>query len=109
MDEPRRAVVQEMVKTEPPGWQLPPTVKLEDYPEHWADEILPVAREAHQRLVFSGVRPQTDKGETFAIGAAGERQMPDRIPYHEWPAKIVREELHKAGWRLADLLEHVLE
>ncbi len=109
MDEARRALVLEMAKIPPPDWQLAPTVKLEDYPEHWADEILPVAREAHERLVFSGVRPQTDQGETFAIGAADERKMPDGLPYHEWSAKIVREELHKAGWRLADLLEQALK
>jgi hypothetical protein len=28
--------------------------------------------------------------------------------YRAWATSVVREELHKAGWRLADLLEKIL-
>jgi hypothetical protein len=28
--------------------------------------------------------------------------------YRAWAAGVVRQELHKAGWRLADLLEKIL-
>ena len=31
--------------------------------------------------------------------------MPDGVSYHDWSARIVRDELHRAGWRLADLME----
>ena len=37
-------------------------------------------------------------------GDAREKNTPDRVSYTDWSAMIVREELHKAGWRLADLL-----
>jgi len=37
-------------------------------------------------------------------GDAREKNMPDRIGYEDWTAGVVRDELHKAGWRLADLL-----
>jgi hypothetical protein len=29
--------------------------------------------------------------------------------YRTWTTNVVRDELHKAGWRLADLLEKVLQ
>jgi hypothetical protein len=41
-------------------------------------------------------------------GDAREKNAPDRVGYADWSAKIVREELHKAGWRLADLLQQAL-
>ena len=34
--------------------------------------------------------------------------MPDHIAYRTWATNVVGEELHKAGWRLADLLEKAL-
>jgi hypothetical protein len=37
-------------------------------------------------------------------GDAREKNAPDQIGYVDWSAKTVRDELHKAGWRLADLL-----
>jgi hypothetical protein len=45
-----------------------------------------------------------DQGRLVMAGIARERPAPDRVPYSDWSAKIVRNELHKAGWRLADLL-----
>jgi hypothetical protein len=42
-------------------------------------------------------------------GIARERPMPDHVPYADWSVKIVRDELHKAGWRLADLLTRAVE
>jgi hypothetical protein len=34
--------------------------------------------------------------------------MPDHLTYRAWSGAVVRVELHKAGWRLADLLEKAL-
>jgi hypothetical protein len=106
----KRALVMEMAKTEPPGWRLPVDAGLEQYGEEWADEILPIAREAHERLEFSRIRRVEDEhGHALAVGDAEERPAADGIPYDEWSARIVREQLHKAGWRLADLLEKTLQ
>jgi len=41
-------------------------------------------------------------------GDAREKNAPDHLGYAEWSSKIVRDELHKAGWRLADLLQQAL-
>jgi len=42
------------------------------------------------------------------MGEAIEKPASDRTLYRGWATGIVRDELHKAGWRLADLLEKVL-
>jgi S1/P1 Nuclease len=105
----KRKLINEMSATEPKGWRLPPSVALKDYAEAWANDMLPVAREAHERLDFINVHPQIqDDGSTLATGDAREKPMADRMPYHVWAGKTVREQIHKAGWRLADLLEKSL-
>ena len=41
-------------------------------------------------------------------GDAREKNASDHVGYADWSAKTVHEELHKAGWRLADLLTQAL-
>ena len=41
-------------------------------------------------------------------GDAREKNTPDRVGYADWSGKVVRDEMHKAGWRLADLLTQAL-
>jgi hypothetical protein len=98
-------IAHQMAVSEPKSWQLPSNVPLDKYAEAWADEILPVAREGHQRLQFSGVHAEVDQGRTVAAGDATEKPEPDRVAYRQWASGVVHDELHKAGWRLADLLE----
>ncbi len=98
-------IAREMAQTEPKNWRLPADVALNKYAEVWADEILPIARQAHERLQFTAVHPEDDQGKTVAAGDATEKPEADHLLYRQWAAKVVREELHKAGWRLADLLE----
>jgi hypothetical protein len=74
----------------------------------WADEILPIAREAHARLEFRNVKPLLEGDRVVATGEAIEKPAGDRALYRTWATDIVRDELHKAGWRLADLLEKIL-
>jgi hypothetical protein len=93
-----------LAKEEPQNWRPPAAVALKDYSELWANEILPVAREAHDRLQFQRMHETVDQGRLVMAGIARERPAPDRVPYSDWSTKIVRDELHKAGWRLADLL-----
>jgi hypothetical protein len=72
------------------------------------DKILPVARQAHERLQFTNVRPELQQGRIVAAGEAREKPQPDQLTYGKWAANVVRNESHKAGWRLADLLEKIL-
>lgn len=104
----RQQFVKELASQEPRAWRMPSSLDAKNYAEAWANEILPIAREAHQRLRFEHMHPQQDEERIVAAGDAVEAPSPDRLPYGEWAARIVRDELHKAGWRLADLLEKAL-
>src|SRR5213592_3337575 len=104
----KREVVHEMATHEPKNWRMPSNIAIDNYAEMWADEILPIAREAHARLEFRNVKQLLDSDRIVAAGEAIEKSVTDHSFYREWATKIVRDELHKAGWRLADLLEKIL-
>jgi hypothetical protein len=103
-----RELVHEMATREPDNWRTSRNVPVASYAETWADEILPIAREAYARLEFTNVHPLQDEGRPVAAGEAVERPATDRGAYRVWATNVVRNELHKAGWRLADLLEKIL-
>jgi len=104
----KKQLVHEMATQEPRNWRMPPNVSLNNYAEMWADEILPIAREAHERVQFRNVHPQQEEDRVVAAGEAVEKPQLDQLTYRTWATNVVRDELHKAGWRLADLLEKVL-
>ncbi len=104
----KKQLVYEMATHEPLNWRMPVSIDIHNYAELWADEILPVAREAHERLQFINVHPQQEEDRVVAAGEADEKPHLDHMGYRAWAENIVREELHKAGWRLADLLEKTL-
>ena len=104
----KKDLVHDMSTREPRNWQMPTNVSVDSYAEVWADEILPIAREAHARLEFRNVKAFLDEDRIVAAGQAIETPTPDHLLYREWATSIVRDELHKAGWRLADLLEKIL-
>jgi len=108
IEKAKRALIDQFARNEPANWRVPANVPLNKYAEAWADDILPRAREAHERLEFTGVHPLEQEDRTVAAGVAVEKSMPDQVGYTDWAANIVREELHKAGWRLADLLRQVV-
>jgi hypothetical protein len=108
-DAAKAELIHEFVAKEPKDWRLPSSVALKDYAETWANEILPLAREAHDRLQYKDIAPkQLDDGATVAAGIADEKKSTDGVSYYDWSAHTVRNQLHKAGWRLADLLEQAL-
>ena len=104
----KRRLIDRFTREEPTNWRLPRNVALKNYAGVWADEILPIAREAHERLRFTNVHAQHEENRVVAAGVAREKSAPDHVAYADWAPKIVREELHKAGWRLADLLKQAL-
>ena len=108
MNAAEKALILRLAKTEPKHWQLPLSVRVEDYPEAWANEILPIAREAHARLTFDHVKPTLDHEKMLADGDAVERPMPDGLSYRTWSGRVVLDEMRKAGWRLASLLAKVV-
>jgi hypothetical protein len=49
-----------------------------------------------------------DGDRVVAAAEAIEKPAGDHMLYRTWSPNVVRDELHKAGWRLADLLEKIL-
>jgi hypothetical protein len=94
-------VVAWFAKDEPKGWKPRDGSAPTEWSVAWANEILPLAAQAHNRLQFSKV---VIKGES-ASGEADERKMPDGLSYRAWAGQKTEEQLHKAGWRLAAIIE----
>lgn len=108
-DTAKAELVREFVGHEPKNWRLASGVALKDYAEAWANEILPIAREAHERLEFKDIAAkQMEDGSIVAAGFLEEKKSPDGVSYYDWSGRVARDELHKAGWRLADVLEQAL-
>src|SRR5438132_11314892 len=108
IDQAKRKLIDHLVKEQPTNWRAPANVALKNYGEFWADDILPLAREAHERLQFVNVHEIVDQDRKVMAGDARERNAPDHVGDADWSAKTVLEELQKAGWRLADLLQQAL-
>ncbi|HEY4591801.1 MAG TPA: S1/P1 nuclease, partial [Thermoanaerobaculia bacterium] len=99
-------VATRLAKKEPEDWELAGDV--DTWAEQMANEILPVAREAHERLDFKKVTVKAGSGD-ITSGRGEERRQSGGTFYAIWAAAIVKEEIHKGGWRLAALLEASLQ
>jgi hypothetical protein len=91
----------------PQNWQL--SGDTETWAEQLANDILPMAREAHQRLRYKQIKFQTNKPEISSGRAEEKSQGPDGEFYALWAADVVKNEIHKGGWRLAALLEKTVQ
>ena len=107
-DVPFPEFVHQLAKQDPPNWRPAPTLPLKDWAEAWANEILPVAREAHDRLTFMQMTTRNDRGKQVAAGVAMEKAG-QRPSYADWAAGVVRIEIQKAGCRLALVLDQSLK
>jgi len=108
MDEAEKSLTSRLAKAEPKSWRMPAEMAVENYPEAWANEILPLARETHRRLRYEHIQPMDDHGQTVAGGDLVEPAGQKGESYRQWAGRVVLEEMHKAGWRLADLLSKLL-
>ncbi|HVF71732.1 MAG TPA: S1/P1 nuclease [Chthoniobacterales bacterium] len=104
----KAGLVRELATNEPKGWRLRPSIPLKDYAETWANEMLPLAREAHDRLTFRNIAPRQEEDHVVAAGFADEKKNASGPSYYDWSARVVRDQMQKAGWRLADVLEQAL-
>jgi hypothetical protein len=98
-------IASSLAQNEPIGWKL--TGTPESLAEQMANDIMPVAREAHDRLTYSKVRFEQGSA-VITLGRGLEILEPGRKPYKDWSELVVRNEIQKAGWRLAAILEAVL-
>ena len=108
IDPAKAKLAHDMAMQEPKNWKLPAGTEPRNAGEVWANEILPIAKEAHDRLEFKEVRPTAQEDRVVAVGKSDEKPGAKQS-YRDWSAEVTREELHKAGWRLADLLTRVVK
>lgn len=94
-----------LAKSEPEAWKL--NGASTTWAEQMADEILPTAREAHSRLAYKRIRLDHATNEV-AGGRAEEKPTTGGPFYAKWAAATALAEIHKAGWRLAAILEATL-
>lgn len=90
----------------PTGTQMPASLAFTKWSERWADEIQPLAHEAHERLDFTGVHVSAT-GHTITTGIAKEKDLPES--YEEWAGEKVADELAKGGARLAAILKKTVQ
>lgn len=103
---PDPEIAAKLAGTEPASWKL--TGSPESLAEQMANEILPIAREAHQRLIYSKVRFEPADADITA-GRGLEKEIPGKASYKAWSEAVVKDEIQKAGWRLAAILSAVLK
>jgi S1/P1 Nuclease len=93
-----------MLATTPPaGWETPGAP--ETWAEAWVAEIMPLAREAHTRLMIrKSTKPVFPSGKTSCRWETALDQ-----PYQDWAKGQVRIQLATAGFRLAAVLKAIFE
>jgi hypothetical protein len=102
---PNVQVADELANSEPANWRL--NSPVEKWAEMLANEIMPLAREAHDRLEFKNIRIQAGS-EDILSGDAVEKSTSGGMSYEQWASATVKDEIQKAGWRLPALLEEAL-
>ncbi|MEO7932665.1 MAG: S1/P1 nuclease [Chthoniobacterales bacterium] len=105
-----RDFAMELAKKEPINWKPAAGSSPETWAEAWANDVLPLALEAHNRLKFL---PQEEfaknrDGTSVLHWTAIEAPHIGSDSYSIWASKTVEKELPKAGWRLAAMLDATL-
>lgn len=103
---PDQQTADELAREEPEDWKL--NSPVENWAETLANEVLPLAGEAHDRLEFKHLKVDPSARDIVS-GDAFEKKTPDGLLYEKWASQKVKQQIHKAGWRLAALLEEVLK
>lgn len=103
--ETNATVANRLARRRPAGWRL--TGDTETWAEQMANAILPLSREAHERLEYHNIRIISGARD-IESGQAKEKRNGGQF-YAVWAAGVVRKEVHKGGWRLAALLEETLQ
>lgn len=99
-------VAQRLAASAPTDWKL--NGGTETWAEQMANDILPLARQAHARLMYQNIEIVAGAHD-IKSGNAKERRRRSGQIYSRWSAGVVKSEIQKGGWRLAALLEDALQ
>ena len=100
-------VAQRLGSKKPTDWEL--SGDVETWAEQLANDILPTAREAHERLQYKNIQFETNKPEIKSGRAEERSHAAGETFYALWAADVVKTEIHKGGWQLAALLEQIVQ
>ncbi|HJU91849.1 MAG TPA: hypothetical protein VJ656_02850 [Pyrinomonadaceae bacterium] len=78
-------VAQRLAAKEPDGWQL--TGEVETWAEQLANDIMPVAREARQRLEYKRIRIEQGNRDIIGGRAEEKKKLPGGTFYAIWQAR----------------------
>ena len=99
-------VARRLAAQEPDDWQL--TGATDTWAEQMANDILPLAQQAHARLKYTNI-VIINGAHDIKSGNAKEQRKSGQKLYATWAAGVVKSEIQKGGWRLAALLEDTLQ
>jgi len=88
------AFARTIIRNPPPGWET--SSFISGWAVKWANEVLPIAAEAHNKLTFH-VNPH----------GGWSAQTSNLAAYDQWAAAQVRTEIARAGYRLAAILKKI--
>ncbi len=106
---PRKVSLNQMakfLKSLPQGWTAEPTINPDTFAVECANEILPIAHEAHDRLTFGSI--VESHNQTCPAVVSGTATALPSADYRDFAAQVVADEIQKGGHRLADLLQTIL-
>lgn len=103
---PDADVAQKLANSQPPNWKL--SGGVETWAEQLANDILPIARDAHTRLSFTQIKSKAGSKDIVS-GRATEKKKTSGLSYKDFAGVTANNEIQKAGWRLAALLEEALK
>ena len=100
---PRPGVITAAMASGPASGVLPASSNgIDGVVRAWATEILPLAKEARSRLIFSAYPANVDNPKHRPIAVSGVRPGED---YMTWAGGKISEELLRGGYRLAWLIQ----
>ena len=82
-----------IIRNPPPGWET--SSFISGWAVKWANEVLPIATEAYNKLTFHANSP------------GWSAQTSNLAAYEQWAAAQVRTEIARAGYRLAAILKKI--
>lgn len=99
-------VARKLANKEPDDWEL--NGDISTWSEQLANGMMPISREAHHRLEYKNIEVQSGQRD-ITSGRCDEKKPSGGPFYAVWAGNVVRNQIHKGGWRLAALLEQALQ
>lgn len=100
-------VARRLARRAPDNWEL--SGEIETWAVQLANGILPVGREAHNRLEYEDIEVRTGQRD-ITSGRCNERKRTGRGQFYAvWASNVVKDQIHRGGWRLAAILEKALQ